>query len=70
MAIDREIPPPLPDLRLTPEDKAIIEAMDAHLAAAERELKKAEECEFDVAQLRADYEKLKRQREKILRVYG
>jgi len=69
MAI-RKLPEPLPDLKLTPEDKATIEAMDAHLVAAERELKKAEECEFDVAQLRADVDKLKRQREAILRVYG
>lgn len=70
MATDREIPPVLPDLRLTPEDKAFIEALDAHLAAVERELKKAEECEFDVANMKADIEKLKRQREAILRVYG
>ena len=68
MAI-RELPEPLPDIKLTPEDAAIIRAMDAHLAAAEREIKKAEECEFDVADLRADYEKIKRQREAILRVY-
>ena len=67
---ERELPPPLPDLRLTPEDKATIEALDANLVAAEREIKKAEECEFDVAEHRATYEKLKRQREAILRVYG
>jgi len=69
MAI-RKLPEPLPDLRLTPEDKSTIEALDAHLAALDREIKKAEECEFDVADMKADVEKLTRQREAILRVYG
>ena len=61
---------PLPDIRLTPEDRVRIEGLDAHLVALEREIKKAEECEFDVVQMKADVEKLKRQREAILRVYG
>ena len=70
MAIDRELPPVLPDLRLTPEDKTRIEALDAHLVALDREIKKAEYCEFDVADMKADAAKLKRQREKILETYG
>lgn len=61
---------PLPDLKLTPEDKARMVALEAHLVAADRELKKAEECEFDVTDMKADVEKLKRQREAILRIYG
>ncbi len=61
---------PLPDLRLTPEDKARIVALEAHLVSLDREIKKAEECEFDVADMKADVEKLKRQRDAILRIYG
>ena len=61
---------PLPDLRLTPENKVRIEGLDVHIVALEREIKKAEKCEFDVAEMKADVEKLKRQRLKILEIYG
>ena len=60
---------PLPVLKLTPENRARIEALDAHLVALDREIKKAEYCEFDVADMKADVEKLRRQRKKILETY-
>jgi len=66
----REVPQPLPDIRLNPEDRSFLVEIEANLAALDREIKKAEECEFDVTELKASYEKLKRQREKVLRVYG
>ena len=60
----------IPEIKLKPDDRARLEALEADIVALERELKKAEECEFDVAQLRADFDKAKRQREAMLRVYG
>ena len=61
---------PIPEIRLTPEDRKRLEDLEADIVALERELRKAEECELDVAELRADFDKAKRQREAILRVYG
>lgn len=60
----------IPEIRLTPEDRKRLEELQADIVALERELRKAEECELDVAQLRADFDKAKRQREAILRIYG
>lgn len=61
---------PIPEIRLTPEDRKRLEDLEADIVALDRELKKAEECELDVAALRVDFDKAKRQREAILRVYG
>lgn len=60
----------LPEIKLTPEARAKLETLEADIVAMEREIKKAEECEIDVAELRADFEKAKRQRVALLRVYG
>lgn len=62
-----QVPPPT---KLTPEDRVRIEKLDAWLVWLGSEIKKAKECEFDVADMEKEVEKLTRQREAILRVYA
>lgn len=61
-----QVPPPT---KLTPEDRVRFEKLDVWIVWLESEIKKAEECEFDVADMKKDVEKIKRQREAVLRVY-
>jgi len=62
---------PIPEIKLTPEDKAMLEALEADIADLERELTKAEAAELEAApKLREDFEKMKKRRELILKVYG
>lgn len=61
----------IPEIKLTAEDKAMLEALGADIAGLEREVAKAEAAELDAApKLREDFEKMKKRRELILKVYG
>jgi len=61
----------IPEIKLTPEDKATLEALEADIVDLEREVAKAEAAELEAApQLREDFEKMKKRRELILKVYG
>jgi len=57
-------------IRLTTEQRVELDGLEEQIVWIEAEIAKAEECGFDVAALKADGEKLKRQREAIYRVYG
>ena len=61
---------PIPEIRLTPEDKATLEALEADIVALDKELIKAEEAGLDVVELKADLEKAKKLRKGLLKFYG
>ena len=61
---------PIPEIRLTPEDKATLEALEADIVALDKELIKAESAGLDVADLKADLDKAKKLREGLLKFYG
>lgn len=61
----------IPEIKLSPDDKATLEALEADFVDLEREIAKAEAAELDAApELRQNFEKVKRQRELMLKVYG
>ena len=60
----------IPEIRLTPEDKARLEDLEADIVALDREIVKAEQVGLDVAEMKADFEKAKKLREGLLRMYG
>lgn len=61
----------IPEIKLTPEDKVTLIALETDIADLEREIVKAEAAELDTApQLRKDFERMKKQRLLILEVYG
>ena len=61
---------PIPEIRLTPEDKATLEALEADIVALDKELIKAEQAGLDVADLKEDLAKSKKLREGLLKFYG
>lgn len=60
----------IPEIKLTAEDKAKLEAMSPDITALQREITKAETAGIDVADLKADLAKSLKLREGILKVYG
>jgi len=63
----RPVPGPIV---LPPERREELEDLEAYIAYLEKEITKAEEAELDVADMRADFEKHKRLRLNLLRLYG
>ena len=61
---------PIPEIKLTPQDKAKLVAMQPDIVALQREVAKAETAGIDVVELKADLTKALKLREGILRVYG
>ena len=61
---------PIPEIRLTPEDKATLEALEADIVALDKELIKAEQAGLDVADIKEDLAKSKKLREGLLKFYG
>lgn len=59
-----------PELKLTEQQKQRLEAMVENIEWLSNEISKAELAEIDVSELRINLEKLKRQREKMLEIYG
>lgn len=61
---------PIPEIKLLPEDKEKLLAMQPDIVALQREIVKAETAGIEVADLKADLTKSLKLRDGILRVYG
>ena len=58
------------EIKLSDEDKNTLLALEADIAAIEREITKAERAGIDVTELRGKFDEAKKLREGILREYG
>jgi len=60
----------IPEIKLSDEDRNTLLALEADIAALEREITKAERAGIDVTELRTKFDEAKKLREGILREYG
>lgn len=60
----------IPEIKLTPEDKSKLEALQPDIVALRREITKAERAGLDLGTTKADFEKAVSLREGLLREYG
>lgn len=61
---------PIPEIKLSAEDKEKLLVMQPDIVALQREIAKAKSAGIDVAELEADLKQSLKLREGILRVYG
>lgn len=61
---------PIPEIKLTPEDKKKLLELQPAIDALQREITKAKSAGFDVEEMEADLKKSLKLRDGTLRVYG
>ena len=61
---------PIPEIKLTAEDKAKLEGLQEDIVALRREITKAERAGLDLGTTKKDFEKAVALREGLLREYG